>query len=65
MLEPALTNTFRLSTVIYHTTINNGTHVMQLSRTCSDGSGKVTILGGLPAGTVYNAVFTATPSSSN
>jgi hypothetical protein len=47
-------------TISYHTSLNNGTYVIQLNRTCSDGSGKVTILGGMLTGTVYNAVFTRT-----
>ncbi|MGA8614183.1 MAG: hypothetical protein WB760_21405 [Xanthobacteraceae bacterium] len=48
-------------TIIFHTAFNNGTYVMQLSRTCSNGSGKTTILGGIPAG----AVYTRTPSASD
>jgi hypothetical protein len=52
-------------TIIFRTALNNGTYVMQLNRTCSDGSGKVTVLGGIPAGAVYSAVFTRTPSSSD
>jgi hypothetical protein len=47
-------------TISYRTSVNNGTYVIQLNRTCSDGSGKVTILGGLLTGSVYNAVFTRT-----
>jgi hypothetical protein len=55
----------RTLTIIFHTAFNNGTYVMQLNGTCSNGSGKVSILGGVPAGAVYSAVFTKTSSSSD
>ena len=51
-------------TIVFHTNLNNGTYVMHLNGTCSNGSGNVNVLGGFGAGT-YTAVFTRTPSSSD
>jgi hypothetical protein len=54
----------RTLTIIFRSGVNNGNYVMQLNRSCTNGSGKVTVLNGLASG-VYNAIFTRTPSSSD
>jgi hypothetical protein len=51
-------------TITFHTTLNNGNYVIQLNRSCTNGSGKTTVLGGLGTG-VYSVVFTKTSSSSD
>jgi hypothetical protein len=51
-------------TITFHTGLNNGNYVVQLNRSCTNGSGKVTVLGGFGTG-VYSLVFTKTSSSSD
>jgi hypothetical protein len=51
-------------TITFHTGLNNGVYVVQLNRSCTNGSGKATVLGGFGTG-VYSIVFTKTSSSSD
>jgi hypothetical protein len=51
-------------TITFHTGLNNGNYVVQLNRSCTNGSGKATVLGGFGTG-VYSIVFTKTSSSSD
>ncbi len=49
----------RTLTIIFRTALNNGQYSVRLNQACTGGSGKAMILGGIPAGSVYNVTFTA------
>jgi hypothetical protein len=49
----------RTLAIIFRSSVNNGNYVMRLNRSCTNGSGKVTVTNGIGAG-VYSAIFTRT-----
>jgi hypothetical protein len=49
----------RTLSITFRTFANNGIYSVRLNEACTAGSGKTTVLGGIPAGAVYEVTFTS------